>query len=117
MAQGEDKDGDDAALRARLAQLSSALEKTRQGTAQPSDATDAASTSQSIGTAANLGFRVLVEFVTAVVLGPVIGWQIDAWLKTGPVFLVIFLFLGMAAGFLNVYRIGVGSRGSKRGPN
>ena len=116
MTNGEDKDSDDATLRARLAQLSSALEKTRQGSAPSSDDANAAATARSIGTAANLGFRVLVEFVTAVVIGPVIGWQIDAWLKTGPVFLVIFLFLGMAAGFLNVYRIGVG-RGSKRGPN
>lgn len=115
MAKGEDKGGEDAALRARLAELSNALEKKRQTSAQSGDDTNAGSTPQSIGAAANLGFRVLVEFVTAVVLGPVIGWQIDAWLKTGPVFLIIFLFLGMAAGFLNVYRIGVGPRGSKRG--
>ena len=68
---------------------------------------------QSIG-AANLGFRALVEFVTAVVVSPIIGWQIDVWLKTRPIFLVIFLILGMMAGLLNVYRIAVGQTGPKR---
>jgi ATP synthase protein I len=111
MADGENGEGEDAALRARLAQLSGALDKRQQKPPEPPDDKNAASTAQSIGAAANLGFRVLIEFVTAVVIGPVIGWQIDAWLKTGPIFLIIFLIVGVAAGMLNVYRIGTGSSG------
>jgi ATP synthase protein I len=112
MAKGEDSEGEDAALRARLAELSGALDKRQQTQAPSGDDKSAESSGQSIGAATNLGFRVLVEFVTAIIIGPVIGWQIDAWLSTGPIFLIIFLFVGVAAGFLNVYRIGVGSSGS-----
>lgn len=108
---GRDAERDDAGLQMRLARLSEALDK-RQISSGPND--DAAETSrQSIG-AANVGFRALIEFVTAVVVPPLIGWQIDAWLKTGAVFLVIFLILGMVAGLLNVYRIAVApTRNSK----
>lgn len=109
MAEGEDSE--DAALRARLAKLSGALDKRQQTPPQSTDDKSADASGQSIGAAANLGFRVLVEFVTAVVVGPLIGWQIDSWLSTGPLFLIIFLILGVAAGMLNVYRIGVGSSG------
>jgi ATP synthase protein I len=114
MAKGEDSEGEDEALRARLAELSGALDRRQQTQAQSGDDKSAESSSQSIGVATNFGFRVLVEFVTAIVVGPVIGWQIDAWLSTGPIFLIIFLFVGVAAGFLNVYRMGVGSSGLKR---
>jgi ATP synthase protein I len=109
---GRDAEGEDAGLKARLDKLSEALDK-RQIPSEPSD-DSAESTRQSLG-AANLGFRALVEFVTAVVVAPIIGWQIDAWLKTQPVFLIIFLILGMVAGLANVYRIGVGPAGPTRG--
>jgi ATP synthase protein I len=109
---GRDTEHDDASLKARLARLSEALDK-RQTPSEPSD-DGGESARQSIG-AANLGFRALVEFVTAIVVAPIIGWQIDAWLKTGPVFLIIFLMLGMVAGLVNVYRIAVGPTGRTGG--
>src|SRR5271168_4159341 len=99
---GRDTESEDARLRSRLSKLSSALDGRQQ---TPSDSGDKATTdqsSQSLGAATNLGFRVLVEFVTAIVVGPLIGWQIDAWFHTGPIFLIIFLILGMVAGLLNV---------------
>lgn len=52
----------------------------------------------------SLAYKLGVDFVSGVVVGLVIGYWIDVWLKTGPVFLVIFIILGAAAGFLNVYR-------------
>ncbi len=55
----------------------------------------------------SLGFRVLSEFVGGVVVGALIGWQLDLWLKTKPIMLIVFLALGTAAGFWNVYRIAV----------
>lgn len=109
---GRDAEHDEASLKARLARLSEALDK-RQTPSEPSD-DGAESSRQSIG-AANLGFRALIEFVTAVVVASIIGWQIDAWLKTGAVFLIIFLILGMVAGLVNVYRLAVGAAGPKRG--
>jgi ATP synthase protein I len=104
---------DDAALRARLDELGRALEAQR----NPSSSADAGNSAdlsgQSVGRAMSLGFRVLTEFVAAIVVGTLIGWQLDVWLATGPVFLIVFLALGTAAGFLGVYRIAVGSTGSK----
>ena len=53
----------------------------------------------------SLGFRVLTEFTAGIVIGAIIGWQLDTWLHTSPILLIIFLVLGTAAGFWNVYRI------------
>ena len=124
MTQGEDSDGqggadhtnggrsadDDAVLRARLSKLSSALQQHRDPAEPEANVPD----SQSLG-ATNLGMRVLVEFVSAIGVGALIGWQIDTWAHTGPLFLVVFLFLGMAAGMVNIYRIAMGPKKPNRG--
>ncbi len=96
------RDAEAASLDLRLARLSEALDR-RQRPSEPNE--DNAETSRQSISAANLGFRALVEFVTAVVVAPLIGWQIDAWFKTAPIFLIVFLILGMLAGLVNVYRI------------
>lgn len=44
------------------------------------------------------------ELVVAMVVAVAIGWFLDEWLETRPFFLVVFFFLGAAAGALNVYR-------------
>ncbi|MFZ0557773.1 MAG: AtpZ/AtpI family protein [Methylovirgula sp.] len=106
------QDSDAERLNARLARLTEALDQ-RQPPSEPSN--DGQSSRQSLD-AANLGFRALVEFVTAIVVAPLIGWQIDTWLRTGPIFLIIFLMLGMAGGLMNVYRIAVRPTGPTRGP-
>ena len=54
--------------------------------------------------AIGIAFRVGVELVSAVIVGVGIGYLLDALLGTGPWLLVLFLFLGTAAGILNVYR-------------
>lgn len=106
---------DEEGLRARLDKLSNALdahEDTRgQGHEQDGDSLQ----SGSLGSAMSLGFRVLSEFVAAVLVGAFIGWQLDTWLRTTPAFLLIFLLFGTAAGFWNVYRIAVKPPGSKGG--
>jgi ATP synthase protein I len=43
--------------------------------------------------------------VAAIIVGALIGWQADAWLGTKPWLLVLFLGLGVAAGFWNVFRL------------
>ncbi len=52
-----------------------------------------------------IGIRVGVELVAALAVGVAIGWLLDRWLHTAPVFLAIFLLLGGAAGIRNVYRV------------
>lgn len=98
-------DDDDAALRARLSNLSKALEQ--QDHSSESNGIKVPDLSGASLGAANLGFRALVEFVSAIVVGTLIGWVIDKWAHTAPLFLVIFLLVGMVAGMVNIYRIAV----------
>ncbi len=106
---------DDAAMRARLKELSGALDSHRAAASAPK--TTAGSPSPNgMGQAMSLGFRVMSEFVAAVVVGGFIGWVIDRWLGTSPAALIVFLALGTAAGFWNVYRIAMLPTGPQGGP-
>jgi ATP synthase protein I len=62
--------------------------------------------------ALGIGLRVAVELVSALVVGVAIGWALDHFLHTSPVFLALFTLLGGAAGVLNVWRL----MGPGRGP-
>ncbi|MBL6928020.1 MAG: AtpZ/AtpI family protein [Rhodospirillales bacterium] len=55
-----------------------------------------------------MAFRIGVELVAALAVGVGIGLLLDRWLDTTPWFLVVFFFLGAAAGILNVYRAASG---------
>ena len=55
-----------------------------------------------------IAFRIGVELVAALIVGVGIGLLLDRWLDTKPWFLVLFFFLGAAAGVLNVYRAASG---------
>lgn len=57
---------------------------------------------------AGLAARIGVEMVSAVIVGALIGVFLDKWLGTAPLFLIVLLFLGGAAGILNVYRTASG---------
>ena len=52
-----------------------------------------------------IGLRVGLELVVALVLACAIGYGIDRLLGTRPVFLILFVPLGAAAGILNVWRM------------
>ncbi len=58
-------------------------------------------TSNAYGSAMRMG----VEFVSGFLVGGLIGWVLDDWLGTRPWLMVVFFFLGAAAGMLNVIRI------------
>jgi ATP synthase protein I len=105
---------DEDGLKARLDKLSNALDAHQDERGASEQDRDPLQ-SGSLGGAMSLGFRVLSEFVAAVVVGAFIGWQLDTWLRTSPAFLLIFLLFGTAAGFWNVYRIAVKPPGSKGG--
>ncbi len=49
-------------------------------------------------------FKLSTEFVAAVAVGTLIGFILDSWFGTKPWLIVIFFFLGSAAGMLNVIK-------------
>jgi ATP synthase protein I len=55
--------------------------------------------------AMSVGLRVGVEMVSALAVGTGIGFALDRWLHMSPLFLVLFVLLGGAAGVANVWRV------------
>ena len=49
-------------------------------------------------------FKLGTELVAAVAVGTIIGFILDSWFDTKPWLMIIFFFLGTAAGILNVIR-------------
>ncbi len=45
-----------------------------------------------------------MQTVVSVLIGFAIGYWIDKWLGTAPLFMILFVIFGVAAGFINVYR-------------
>ncbi len=116
------QDGPDEAdaLKARLAKLTSDLQARREDQKEVERKAESDLTDKGLGSAMSLGFRVMSEFVAATVVSALIGWRLDLWIGTTPLFLILFLGLGVAAGFWNVYRLAVtppGPRGPKQPPN
>jgi ATP synthase protein I len=56
------------------------------------------------GSVLGKALQLSTELVAGVFVGGFIGWLLDRWLKTLPLFLVVFLMLGVAAGILNAVR-------------
>ena len=56
--------------------------------------------------AASLGkaLKISTELVAAVVVGSTIGFILDNWFDTKPWLIIIFFFIGVAAGILNVIK-------------
>ena len=54
----------------------------------------------------NLGiaFKLSTELVAAVAVGTIIGFILDDWFDTKPWLILIFFFVGVAAGILNVVK-------------
>ncbi|MEC7137280.1 MAG: AtpZ/AtpI family protein [Pseudomonadota bacterium] len=62
------------------------------------------SDSEKKGSFMGSAFKLGTELVAAVVVGTIIGFILDSWFDTKPWFIIIFFFLGTAAGLLNVIR-------------
>lgn len=55
-----------------------------------------------------IGLRIGVEMVAGLGVGLAIGWGLDRWWGTKPIMMIVFFFLGAAAGILNAYRASSG---------
>ena len=62
------------------------------------------SDSEKKGSFMGSAFKLGTELVAAVAVGTIIGFILDTWFDTKPWLIIIFFFLGAAAGMLNVIR-------------
>lgn len=60
------------------------------------------------GSGLGFGLRIAVDLLAGLAIGVGLGLVLDHWLGTAPLMLVVFFFLGAAAGMLNVYRAATG---------
>lgn len=88
-----------------LEDLDARLRQARERRPDGSTKEDQGPNRSAIGPGLGFALRIGVELVAALAVGVGIGLLLDRWLGTGPWMLVVFFFLGSAAGFLNVYRI------------
>jgi len=99
------RDDDDEALRARLDNLSGALKAQRQKPGATPPQGGGEESRDGFGSAMSLGLRAASEFAAAIVVGGLLGWQLDRWLGTKPAFLIAFFLIGVVAGVWNVIRV------------
>lgn len=50
------------------------------------------------------GYVIGISLFTHVLVGIFIGYGLDHWLNTKPLFILIFIFLGFAAGIWQLYK-------------
>jgi len=55
-------------------------------------------------TAASLAWRMVLEMVVGVLVGAAMGWGLDSLFGTVPLFLIVFILLGFAAGIRTAMR-------------
>ena len=78
--------------------------KTRLKIAKSKIRKEAALNNEKKGSFLGNAFKLGTELVAAVAVGTIIGFILDSWFDTKPWLIIIFFFLGAAAGILNVIR-------------
>ena len=53
----------------------------------------------------NMGMRAFMEMLGVLLGSGLMGWALDAYFKTSPTLLIIFVILGIVAAFYNVYKL------------
>ena len=90
---------EEAALSARLRRLSDRLDRSttaRSPTPTSSPFVDRSGFSR--------GLRLSSEFIVGVLVGAVVGWAVDHWLRTSPFGLIGLTLLGFVAAVVNLVR-------------
>ena len=93
----ESRDADKGSFESRLA----AARKKQGLDPEPPPVNTSGLQSSSMG----IGLRVGVELLSALIVGVAVGWFLDRWLHTSPLFLIVFVLMGGAAGIANVWRL------------
>ncbi len=52
--------------------------------------------------------RIATEMVAGIAVGGFMGWLLDSWLGTTPLFMIVLFFLGAGAGMMNIWRMASG---------
>ena len=78
--------------------------KTRLKIAKSKIKTQLQNDSEKKGSFMGNAFKLGTELVASVAVGTIIGFILDNWFDTKPWLIIIFFFLGAAAGMLNVIR-------------
>lgn len=76
----------------RLADLDRRLAEARDGRNKPARA------NREEFVAAHLAWRMIIELVMSIVIGGAMGWGLDTLFGTMPLFLIVFVMFGLAAG-------------------
>ena len=79
-------------------------DKIRQARSETPGATAALAMRQREMTGVGKAFRLASEFIAAIVVASVLGLGLDAIFNTRPIFMIVLMVLGFAAGVLNVTR-------------
>jgi ATP synthase protein I len=87
----------------RDARLTSLDERLRR--AQEAEAARTGSARKPADKNEQLGSRALSYLIGGLGGGAVIGWVLDSWFGTLPLFLLLLMFLGTAAGFRNIIKL------------
>jgi len=78
--------------------------KTRLQIAKSKIKKQAQSNDEKRGSFMGSAFKLGTELVAAVAVGTIFGFILDSWFDTKPWLIIVFFFLGAAAGMLNVIR-------------
>ncbi len=60
-----------------------------------------------------VALRAGTELISAVIFGGFLGYWADKLLETTPLVMIVMIFVGFIAGFLNIYRSVVGQKSNK----
>ncbi len=52
----------------------------------------------------SVGFKISLDLISPIIAGILIGIGADKFFSTKPIFFVIFLLLGIVAGFFNIFK-------------
>jgi ATP synthase protein I len=99
MAHDEPRQEPERPQDARFESLDERLRGAQQAEAKRTGKGKAADSSERAG---NMALSYLIGGLGG---GAVIGWVLDRWLHTLPLFLLLLMFLGTAAGFRNIIRM------------